>query len=287
MQIQKPNIFNYFDYRRFLSDAYLTNKKQNPAFSHRYFARLAGLKSFNYLKLIFDGKRRLTPTFFEQFSRVLGLTPTEKKYFSKMVAFSEEEDSEKKNLLFDELLRTRPKTPLTVIENGRLKVCKEWYYIPLIELTGAADFKNDYHWMGKRLGLSGAMVKRAVSELLACGMLKINGRGLEKTDRLADTPDEISSFLVKTYHQKNLMIASKKVMEQDVHEREFGSVTFVADESKIKALKEKIKRFRKEIFELLEKPSGRGIDVYQLNVQMFRVTERGKTKQQTEKEILQ
>ncbi|MBN8556001.1 MAG: TIGR02147 family protein, partial [Deltaproteobacteria bacterium] len=73
MLVSKPNIFSYLDYRRFLGDYYAENKKQNPSFSLRYFGQMAGLRSYNYLKLVIEGKRNLTPTFLEPFAKALRL----------------------------------------------------------------------------------------------------------------------------------------------------------------------------------------------------------------------
>ncbi|GAI76436.1 unnamed protein product, partial [marine sediment metagenome] len=45
--INKPDIYKYFDYREYLSDLFDYHKKNSPVFSHRYIVFKAGFKSPN------------------------------------------------------------------------------------------------------------------------------------------------------------------------------------------------------------------------------------------------
>src|SRR5476649_3094617 len=87
-----PNLFDYFDYREYLQDYYLFHKKRNSAYSYRLFARKAKLGSPNYLKLVVDGKRRITDRTLFQFARGLGLNRDEEKYFRELVMYQEVAD---------------------------------------------------------------------------------------------------------------------------------------------------------------------------------------------------
>ena len=67
------DVFEYLDYRAFLRDLYLERKERGRGFSYRAFSRRAGLKSPNYLKMVIDGIRNITPAMAERFARALGL----------------------------------------------------------------------------------------------------------------------------------------------------------------------------------------------------------------------
>ncbi len=84
-----PNLFDYFDYREYLQDYYQFHKKRNSSYSYRLFARKAKLGSPNYLKLVVDGKRRITDRTLFQFARGLGLNRDEEKYFRELVLYQE------------------------------------------------------------------------------------------------------------------------------------------------------------------------------------------------------
>ena len=52
-------IYEYIDYRRYMQEFY-EERKRCSAFSWREFSHLAGFSSSNYMKLVCDGKTRLS-----------------------------------------------------------------------------------------------------------------------------------------------------------------------------------------------------------------------------------
>lgn len=79
------NVFSFTNYREFLRARYLELKASDPAFSHRSFAKAAGLGSPNYLKLVIDGARELALKSAKAFARGLRLNPSEADYFVSLV----------------------------------------------------------------------------------------------------------------------------------------------------------------------------------------------------------
>ena len=64
------DVFRYRDYRQYLRDVYGARKQSEYGFSYRAFARKAGLSAPNYLKLVADGQRKLTPEMATRFAAV-------------------------------------------------------------------------------------------------------------------------------------------------------------------------------------------------------------------------
>ncbi len=83
-QNQKISIFDYTDYRVFLSDYYNFQKKQSKAFSYRYFAQKVNLKSSGYYKELVDGKRNLSRTLMVKFFKALKLNKKESEYSKQL-----------------------------------------------------------------------------------------------------------------------------------------------------------------------------------------------------------
>ena len=54
------DIFDYSDYRKFLSDYQQMKNAMNSAFSFRYYAKKAGNNSSSFYPQIIKGKRNLT-----------------------------------------------------------------------------------------------------------------------------------------------------------------------------------------------------------------------------------
>src|SRR5262245_11343971 len=92
------DLFKYLDYRRFLKDYYTEQKaKRGSAFSFRSFARLAGLSSPNFLKLVMDGKRNLGPEGIKSFAKALKLGKEESSYFENLVHFNQSATDDERN----------------------------------------------------------------------------------------------------------------------------------------------------------------------------------------------
>ena len=88
------------------------------------------------------------------------------------------------------------------------------------------------------------------------------------------TPDEVSTALFKVYHRNSLELGARKVFEQGVDEREFGSLTFSVNAAQIPELKQKIKAFIGRIQGYMDLKHPEGTEVYQLGVQLFRLSEK-------------
>lgn len=85
------SIYRYKDYRELLSDAYLEGKRESLGYTYASFALKAGVKSPNYLKLVIDGKRNLTPANIQAFAKALRLAGDEVDVFEAMVLENQSE----------------------------------------------------------------------------------------------------------------------------------------------------------------------------------------------------
>ncbi|MEO0606297.1 MAG: TIGR02147 family protein, partial [Myxococcota bacterium] len=71
-----PDVITYLDYRRFLHDWFEWKKTENARYSHRLFARRAGVRSPSLLLLVTEGKRNLTAVTTAGFCEAMGLDET-------------------------------------------------------------------------------------------------------------------------------------------------------------------------------------------------------------------
>ena len=93
----KPNTYTYLDYRRYLKDLYKKLKETTNHFSFRYFAKAAGLKAPNYLKLVMDGERNLSQDGIRKFCKGLKLNKGEQEFFENLVHMNQSKTDEEKN----------------------------------------------------------------------------------------------------------------------------------------------------------------------------------------------
>src|SRR3989338_4646008 len=112
-------IYDYIDYRRYLSDKVGELRKQNKHFSYRLFNRMAGIQSSGFLKLVMDGKRNLGPEGIFKIAKGFKLSEEEHRFFEKLVHMNQASTHEEKDRCFRELSKSGPflkSKPLTALQ---------------------------------------------------------------------------------------------------------------------------------------------------------------------------
>jgi uncharacterized protein (TIGR02147 family) len=275
-----PNLFDYFDYREFLQDYYLFHKKRNSAYSYRLFARKAKLGSPNYLKLVVDGKRRITDRTLYQFARGLSLSRDEEKYFRELVMYQEVSDPDSKELHLRSLLKYQEKqrTP-TPLRAERIKFLLDWHHAVIRELVLNSDFKEDAAWIAKRLGnkISETQARESLDLLIRLKFLERNSEGkLEQKEPLLTSSDEVPSHVIRSLHRTYLRKAINSIFSVPMEKRELSGLVLSIPASRLKEIKEELKEFRKKLNRKygLDK---NGDEVYFVGLYLFPVTHRGES----------
>lgn len=275
-----PNLFDYFDYREFLQDYYQFHKKRNSSYSYRLFARKAKLGSPNYLKLVVDGKRRITDRTLFQFARGLGLSRDEEKYFRELVLYQEVSDPDSKELHLRSLLKYQEKqrTP-TPLKADRIKFLLDWHHSVIRELVSTKDFNEDPSWIAKRLGnkITEAQAKESIELLERLQIFKRNMNGrLEQSEPLLTSSDEVPSHVIRSLHRTFLRKAINSIFSVPIDRRELSGLVISIPQNRMKELKEEIKEFRKKLNRKygIEKHSD---DVFFVGLYLFPVTGRGES----------
>src|SRR3982750_3388940 len=91
--LMRPEISVYTDFRQFLKDFYDFKVQQHKdsfgSYSYKTFAAAADIKSPNYLKLIIDGERNLSPATVRKFARAMGCDKRETEEFALLVDYGQ------------------------------------------------------------------------------------------------------------------------------------------------------------------------------------------------------
>ncbi len=161
------SVYSYQDFRRFLADYYTRQKGAPGGFSFRRFTRETGVKSPNYLKLVMDGKRTLTPAFLFRFAKGLGLNHHETQYFECLVHFNQAEDSLQKSYYRQRLKELKRNTPRSGVKLEHSRVELLWYE-PLIQLLldGKTVEEGERYLtehLGKKIPIA-AVIEKSVAE---------------------------------------------------------------------------------------------------------------------------
>lgn len=271
----QTSIYGYSDYRQYLADFYLAKKSVNPGYSHRVFAKQAGLSSPSHLLMIIKGERNLSIKTIEKFAEGMRLSAKEKRYFELMVMFNQADDLQMKAKYFSEIMALKMSSKkLHKLEKEKFDFLSKWYVVAVYVLVDLQSFKSDPQWIAKRLGnkITATQAKEALDNLTKLGMIAPDeGRGFRQTSGAITVPDDTRSVAVFNYHQSMIRLAAEALRNTPQNLREMNGATITIPTEKLSEIKEKIRAFRKEINQLAssyENPD----EVFQLNIQLFPLT---------------
>ncbi|MBI2338833.1 MAG: TIGR02147 family protein [Deltaproteobacteria bacterium] len=274
--IKKPNIFEYDNYRSFLKDLYASLKQEKSAFSFRFFSKQAGFRSPNFLKLVMDGKRNLSPDGIEKFARALKLNKEETTFFRNLVLLNQATTIEEKKFYAEQLIRHRFYKKINPLKQAQYDYYTNWYFIPVRELVGVDGFKEDPAWIAHQLipPITTSEAEKALKELEQLGLIKRNEEGkLVQTDGFISTGDEVASASVAQFHREMMQKAAESIDRFPAPEREISSVTIGISEERAEQVKELIQRFRRELLAIASQDQ-KSTGVYQVNFQLFPLTKK-------------
>lgn len=273
--IMRPNIYQHLNYREFVKEMCVFKKGINGAFSYRTFSRLAGFRSSNYLKLVCDGKRNLSPKAVGQFAKALTLTKAEAHFFEALVQYTQAKNTDDKNRHFEKITQFKNHNKIRPLLQEQHTFFSHWYYVALLELISHEDFEETPKFINKKLNLklSAKEVEKALQTLLDLKLIKRQSNGrLEKTEELLRSSPEIAELSVINFQQEMIRRASVALDQTPVEQRDISSLTLNLTKKQFEKIQSKINFFRKELHALLEEQAGPK-SVYQVNFQLFNLTE--------------
>lgn len=270
-----PNIFNYTNFRIFLKDSYVSMKENRQGFSHRMFAKKAGLSSPSCLHKVINGDRNLSKDSIQKFSIALGLSKQEQQYFNALVSFNTAKTPEAKRYyleLLNNLRKRRAGEPLT---DEKFEYCSNWFYPAVRELVALPDFSENPAWIRARLGgkISSKQALDAIAALERLGMISRDENGrYQQTDKLVTTDDDVAHTAACFFHQQVLHVANDTIFVTPPDQREIQGITMAVSKRQFKEIQNKMREFYDNIMNYLEMNADVPEDVMQMHMMCFPVT---------------
>ncbi len=276
----KKNLFEYLDYRDFLRDFYQTQKSRNSCYSYRAFALKARLASPNYLKLVIDGKRRITDKTIDCFIKGLNLKPLEIRYFKSLILYNESEELEVKDKHLQKMLiLKRSASEAAQLRKDRYDILRCWYHWAIREMVLLKNFSADPNLIAKSLGyrITPEEAQESMAILERLQFLEKGEDGKYKLNEpLISTTDEISSKIIRDLHAQFMQLAFDSVMKLSVEKRVVQGVTIALPREQIDKVKEKIKILCKDISEMFREDY-QNDQVFHLVINLFPLSNDGET----------
>ena len=272
----RPDIFEYLDYRTFLRDTYDHAKEHGRAMSYRYLSRRAGFSSPNFIKLVMDGNRNLGDESIGAVAGAIDLKEDEAVFFESLVHLDQAQSAEQKNEAYRIVAASRRFRSARRIDHGMFEYLSHWYYPAIREMAARQDFVLDGKWISKQLWPKVPVrdVNRAVSTLLKLGLIVETEDGVTRGDPSLTTGHEVGSLAIGNFHRQMMERAAESIETVERERRDISALTVCVSDALIPRLKDEIHRFRESMLELCDSEED-GENVYQMNVQLFPLTRPG------------
>jgi uncharacterized protein (TIGR02147 family) len=282
-----PVLSDYMDYRLFLADFYHYKKDLTRTSLRQYnyaiFSAAADIKSPNYLKMIIEGKRNLSMDMVSKFAKACGLNKAQGDEFKLLVLFNQSEDPADRNYALKKLSEYRVEQKL---KHGQLdrKVFEKvpnwigWIIYALVDQSGVSFEVTQLKYL-LRGKASETEIQHALESLLASGELTKDAEtGKIQKGKSTEAPDEIPAALIRKLQMQLMYLGLESLYQDEASEREFGSLTMSLTEKEFEEIKFKLRQMRKSLHKenSIARMDTKGDRVYQLNLQLFPVSNRSK-----------
>lgn len=266
-----PDPHAYLSYRAFLRDWFDARKRADARFSHRLFAKRAGVSSPSFLGEVIAGKRDLTPATQAGVVLALGLDREGAELFLELVRFEQAETDAEKNEAWERLSASRRFREARRLEGAAMRYLSRGHYAAVRELALRADFRPDPAWIAGELlpRVSVAEARQALATLLELGLLVEEEGRVRPAQVSVVTPHEVAGLAAHNYHRDMLARAAESIERVPPAERHLLGVTVAIPRRLLPSLKIELDRFQERLLDLCDSHAAEAEQVYQINLGLF------------------
>lgn len=286
--VNSASVFDFTDYRLFLTHAFDAKKSRNPSYTESAFCRRAGLglNSRGYFKLIVQGKRNLTPNTIRGFADALGLSPRETLYFENLVYYNQAKKPKDREYYFGRLSASAEgnESEAFLLLKSQHTYYSHWYMVAVRQAVGLTDFREDPTWISRKLRnkVTPDEVIEALNHLERIGLLKRDENNqLIQSQPNVRYPGGTFSYTHRKFQGEMLDRAKESLFEDDYEERYISSATITCDRAQMEELKALINRFRDDAAVSVAGKSKEPNTIFQLGIELFQLTPAEKKTQET------
>ena len=266
----KP-IIEYSNFRQYLLD-YYEERKRVSAFSWREFSKVAGFTSSSYMKVVCDGKSKLSKIGVERVATAIGLTGFELDYFRAMVKFGQAASEETKKAAYRDMLAIAKVHKVRVLEGDLFAYYDTWRNPMMRELAPLMPGATPGE-MAKMCytETSAQDVRESLDFLTKAGLLKKekDGSFAQSETSVSGTPDA-TRLALRGMHRQMAQLATP-ALELPACERNFSGVTMGVSRESYDRIVRLLDECRRQIIAIAAED--KNIEqVYRLNLQLFPLT---------------
>jgi uncharacterized protein (TIGR02147 family) len=256
--MEPPSVSSYSDFRLYLKDYYEYRRHSENSvrpYSYSNFSAAADIKSPNYLKLIIETEE-----------------------FRRLVRYGQATDPLERNRYLRELSEYRAKRH----QDGAAAEAQEapssmswlnWVIYAMADQEGV-DFEPEAIQKKLRRHVTLDQIKGALNELRSSGQLIVDEAGRWQKNRVPQDRN-IPVEVIRKLQSELIYLGLESFFKDDPMDREFGAFTLALTEEEFQKVRFELRKVRKALQKeiMVNREHQKGQRVYQLNIQLFPITD--------------
>lgn len=271
-------IYEYLDYREYLSDFYQFKKSVSKAFSLRTFSDQIGFKTKDFILRVMNGQKNLSAQSIPMVAQALKLSKRESDFFECLVLFNQAKKNADRDAQFEKLQFFLKNAHFSgkqhLLAWNQYKVYSNWHHLAIRSLIGLQGFSGDYESLAHQIHprIKPEDARQSVLLLQQCGLIQSDSQGhFTLTNSAITTGDRVSKAALQGFHQHCLRLAAQSIDTTPPDQRNVSGLTLGISKQSYARIVEKLNAFRKEIAQIADEDP-QADRVYQLQLLLFPLT---------------
>ena len=277
-----PDIYQYTDYRAFLSAYFAERKAASSSFSHQFFAHKAGIKSSGFVLHVMKGERNLTRPVMLNVARAVGLNAAQTEYFEDLVSFAQAKTQSDREYYLDRIAAKRKHIKATTLDDKQYRLYSEWYHSAIRELITLLDKNDDPATLAKLLvpPVTPKQAKNSLKLQEELGVLQKNKNGYRQAQPFVSGGGPVRNTGLVKYQKEMLLHAAAAWDRFTTDETTMHTVTLCMSEALLDKIRQEIRDFKNRLLEIVGSEEKKPERVFHLNLNLFPVSKaiKGKAK---------
>ncbi|MBF0350249.1 MAG: TIGR02147 family protein [SAR324 cluster bacterium] len=272
------DIYQYQDCRSLLKDYFEKCQELDKRYSFRYFSKTLGLSSPGYIQAMLQGKKPVSDRLMENMIHLLGLKKETRAYFEMLVRLDRVDFNSPLYQEYYQAIQTIRSKHLQVksLDEAQYNCISSWYHWVIREMAMMQGASLKVQWLKRCLNrfvpITGKQIMRIVEDLKEARLLEETDGSLVVKDPVVNLGDETSAMMLKRYHM-GAMEQGILSLNNKAKDRDYGSVLVATNPEKIQLAREKLRKTRREIMEILQASPEEASLVVSWSYQFFPVAE--------------
>ncbi len=283
-----PTLNEYTDFREFLKAVYEFRRRSEDSslrpYSYSTFSAAADIKSPNYLKLIIEGRRNLSEDMMSRFAKALRLSREETVEFKALARYNQATEPIERNQFLKELsdIRARREFDRGEINQSSWDKVPGWIGWVLYAMTDQKNVDFDPASLQRlfRVKATTDDIRESLRKLIESGDLvqQEGSKGVMKVREMIEAPQDLPVALIRKLQAELIYLGIESLFRDSPKDREFGALTMALTQDEFEQVRFEVRQLRKRLHKdiSVKRKTVKGDRVYQLNIQLFPVTERVK-----------